>query len=116
VTLSIGSLLDPSSAALPGDPATSLPTDIVNALSGAASALYSALLPTADLINSLVTTIPGYDASIFVENLKACNVLDAVGLPIAADTGSVSMGALLEISVVADAATTPISDLASLIP
>ncbi len=115
VTLSISSLLDPSSAALPSDPATSL-TDIVNALSSATSALYSALLPTADLINSLVTTIPAYDASIFTENLDAGNVLDAVGLPIAADTGLVSMGALLEISVVADAASTALSDLASLFP
>jgi hypothetical protein len=115
VTLSIGSLLDPSSAALPSDPATSI-TDIVNALSSAASALYSALLPTADLINSLVTTIPAYDASIFTDNLAAGNVLDALGLPIAADTGLVSMGALLEISVVADAASTALSDLTSLIP
>jgi PE-PPE domain len=114
VTLSIGSLLDPSSAALPSDPATSI-TDIANALSSAASALYSALLPTADLINSLVTTIPAYDASIFTGNLEAGNVLDALGLPIAADTGLVSMGALLEISVVADAASAALSDLTSLI-
>jgi hypothetical protein len=114
VTLSIGSLLDPSSAALPSDPATSI-TDIANALSSAASALYSALLPTADLINSLVTTIPAYDASIFTGNLEAGNVLDALGLPIAADTGLVSMGALLEISVVADAGSAALSDLTSLI-
>ncbi|MGH3968804.1 MAG: PE-PPE domain-containing protein, partial [Mycobacterium sp.] len=114
VTLSLTTLLDPSSS-VAGDPATSL-TDVVNALSSAASAAYSALLPTADLINAALTSIPAYDAGLFADNLQAGDLLDAVGLPIAADTGLVSMGALLEAVVVLGAVTTVVSDLASIIP
>ncbi len=130
VLLSLTSLLDPSSATtsatsvlsglstLISDPA-SLITDVQNALntlSSAASSAYSALLPTADVLNALVTSIPAYDLSLFAGNLDAGNLLDAVGLPIAADTGLVSMGVLLEGLVVFDAAYPVIADLASLIP
>jgi hypothetical protein len=73
------------------NPAASF-TDFVNAISSATSAAYSTLLPLTDIVNSLVTSLPAYDLSLFTENLSNGDLLDAIGLPIAADTG---MGTLL---------------------
>jgi hypothetical protein len=100
---SITSLLDPSSGtgvatspvsnslttlqSFQTDPAGTLATLITNAastISNSASSAYSVLLPTADIINAAVTSIPAYDASLFLNNLS--NPVDAIGLPIAADT------------------------------
>jgi hypothetical protein len=86
------------------NPAASL-TDFINALSTAASAAYSTLLPTADIINALVTSIPAYDAALFSANLTAGDLLDAVGLPIAADTALTTLAAGFEVTVLQDAAT-----------
>jgi len=131
VTLSLGSLLDPSSgttsatsvvadlstglSTLASDPASSL-TDLVNTLSGVTSAAYGALLPTADIANALLTSLPAYDASLFVDSLQAGNLLDAVGLPIAADMGVGTLAAGFEFEAVASAASTIIGDIATLAP
>jgi len=131
VTLSLGSLLDPSSgtasvtsalgdlstgvSALASDPASSL-TDLVNTLSGVASTVYGLLLPTADTANALLTSLPAYDVSLFVDNLAAGNLLDAVGLPIAADMGVGTLAGGFEFEVVVSALATIIGDLASLAP
>jgi len=131
VTLSLGSLLDPSSgtasvtsalgdlstgvSALASDPASSL-TDLVNTLSGVASTVYGLLLPTADTANALLTSLPAYDVSLFVDNLAAGNLLDAVGLPIAANMGAGTFAGGLLFAGVADAAATIIGDLTSLTP
>jgi hypothetical protein len=80
-------------------------TDLANALSTAASAAYSTLLPTADIINALVTSLPAYDASLFSDNLATGDLLDAIGLPIAANTAMDTLAAGFEISVLQDAAT-----------
>jgi hypothetical protein len=62
-------------------------TDVVNAFSGALSSAYAVLLPTADIVNALVTTLPTYDLSLFTDNLGDGDLLDALGLPVAATTG-----------------------------
>jgi len=113
---SLTSLLDPSSgatsaladpltalSAFASDPASSL-TDIVNALSSAASTAYGTLLPTADLANALVTSLPAYDLSLFLNNLS--DPINAIGLPIAADTALIIGGGFVEFEVLADAALT----------
>jgi hypothetical protein len=51
-----------------------------------------------------------------VDNLQAGNLLDAVGLPIAADIGLGTVAAGTEYEVVVSAASTIMGDLASLIP
>jgi len=125
---SLSSLLDPSSgtagasadlstelSALASDPASSF-TDLVNTLSNVASTAYGVLLPTANTVNALLTSLPAYDASLFVDNLQAGNVLDAVGLPIAADLGiGTFAGGLLYVGVL-DATSTIMGDLASIVP
>lgn len=98
-------LADPTVDPLPAtDPLTSL-TDTVNTLTGALSSAYAALLPTADIVNALVTTLPAYDISLFVQELTAGHLLDAVGLPIAADMGLVTVAAGFELLAIQNAIT-----------
>jgi hypothetical protein len=75
---------------------------IANALSSAASALYSALLPTADIVNALTTSLPAEDASLFAYELGQGDLLDAVGLPIAADLGLLPLTGLFEVAAVGE--------------
>jgi hypothetical protein len=86
--LSVQSLTELLSAlgTVAADPATSF-TDLVNAISSAASTAYSTLLPLADVGNALLTSLPAYDLSLFTDNLSSGDLLDALGLPIAANTG-----------------------------
>jgi hypothetical protein len=86
------------------NPAASL-TDFVNAISTAASAAYSVLLPTADIINALVTSMPAYDLSLFTDNITSGDFADAFGLPIAADTALVTLAGGFEITVLESAIT-----------
>jgi PE-PPE domain len=80
-------------------------TDLVNALTTASSAAYSTLLPTADIINALVTSMPTYDLSLFSANLANGDLLDAVGLPFAADTALLTLAAGFEVEVIQNAAS-----------
>ncbi|HYB38671.1 MAG TPA: PE-PPE domain-containing protein [Mycobacterium sp.] len=112
---SLADLADPLAAltAAASDPSLSL-TDLVNTLSSDASTAYAVLLPTADIINALLTSVPAYDVSLFLDNLS--NPIDAIGLPIAADTAIATLAAGFEFEVIADAASTIIGSLTSLIP
>jgi PE-PPE domain len=89
------------------NPAATL-SDLVNAISSAASAAYSTLLPLADIGNALLTSLPAYDLSLFTDNLSNGDLLDAIGLPIAADTGMDTLFAGFALAVV-DHAITQIS-------
>lgn len=66
-------------------------TDIVNAFSGGLSSLYSALLPTADIVNALTTTLPTYDLDLFTQYLAVGDLTDAFGMPAAFTTGLTTM-------------------------
>jgi PE-PPE domain/PE family len=89
-------------------------TDIVNAFTSATSSLYSELLPTADLINAAVTTLPNYDVSLFLANLS--NPVDAIGLPIAADVGLLTLGVFVDLALWLQGITAAINDIAAVIP
>jgi hypothetical protein len=89
-------------------------TDLVNAFSSAASTAYSTLLPTADIANALLTSIPAYDASLITDNLSTGDLLDAFGLPVAADTGLVTLAAGFEFDVISNAASQIAADFAGL--
>jgi hypothetical protein len=86
------------------NPAATL-TDLVNAITTASSAAYSTLLPTADIINALVTSVPSYDLSLISDNVATGDFADALGLPIAADTALFALAAGFEVTVLQDAAT-----------
>jgi hypothetical protein len=83
-----------------GGTTDSLPsfTDIVNEFSSGIASLYTPLLPLADTVNTLTTTLPAYDATLFVQELTSGNLLDAIGMPIAADFGLVPVLALFGIA------------------
>ncbi|MGH3971390.1 MAG: PE-PPE domain-containing protein [Mycobacterium sp.] len=101
---------------------TSTLTDFVNALSGAASTAYSTLVPAADVANALLTTLPTYDLTLFLNGIQEAaggnltGLLDAVGYPIAADEALIPLAGLIDFAAVANAAQTVASDLGSLIP
>lgn len=60
---------------------------MVNVLSGVASTDYSVVQPTADIVNGLLTTLPAYDVSLFLDGPQSGDLLSAIGDPIAADEG-----------------------------
>jgi hypothetical protein len=80
-------------------------TDIVNAFSGALAHAYAALLPTADIANALITTLPAYEASLFAQEISSGNLLDAIGLPIAAAFALDSVAVGFEARVIENAAS-----------
>jgi PE-PPE domain len=84
------------------DPSATL-TELVNAITTASSAAYSALLPTADIVNALVTSLPAYDLSLFSANIATGDLADAFGLPIAADTALFTLAGGFELEVVESA-------------
>ena len=55
-------------------------TGFTDAISGAASTGYSVLLPTADLLDTVVTTIPSYDVNLFLGGIAQAAGGDPVGL------------------------------------
>jgi PE-PPE domain len=95
------------------DPATA-PTDLVNAISSAASAAYSTLLPLADIGNALLTSLPAYDVSLFTDSLSSGDLVDALGLPLAANTGMDTLFAGFALAVVDHAATEIVGDFSGL--
>ena len=42
-------------------------------------------------MNALVTSVPAYDVSLFSANFSTGDFVDAFGLPVAADTGLVTL-------------------------
>jgi hypothetical protein len=95
------------------DPAASF-TDLVNAISSAASTAYSVLLPLADIGNALLTSLPAYDLSLFTDNLSNGDLLDAFGLPIAANTGMETLFAGFGLAVIENAASQISADFSGL--
>lgn len=96
---------------------------IVNALSDASSNLYGTLLPTADIVNAVTTTLPAEDAAIFADELGQGHLLDAIGLPLAADVALLPLAGLFEIAAVGEGvliaaldAASPVVDVSSLLP
>lgn len=105
--------VDAIGTAASGDPITDL-TDVVNALSSAASAAYSSLLGLADIANALITQMPAYDLALFMQELSAGDLLNAVGMPIAADVALGTLAAGFSLTVITNAVTAVSDDLAGL--
>ena len=100
-------------AADAANPAASL-TDFANDLSSAASTLYSLLLPTADIVNTLLTSAPAYEASLFSANLATGDLTDAIGLPIAADTALNTLAAGFEYDIISSGLSQIAADFSNL--
>jgi hypothetical protein len=79
-----------------GSDGTASFTDIVNALSSVASQAYATLLPTADIINALTTSLPAEEVNIFLHYLQEGDLVDAIGMPAAVNTGLSTVAAGFE--------------------
>ena len=93
----------------------SLPSfsDVVNGLTSAFSQGYATLLPQADILTSLLVNMPAYDISLFTQNLFS-NPIDAIGLPLAADTGLLTLAAGIDLMVLQETASSIASTLQGL--
>ncbi len=85
-------------------------TNIANGFTNAFGSAYSALLPTADLANALLTSMPSYDFSLFMSGIEDAvdgNLLGglqyALFAPLAADTALALLGGGWELIVVVNA-------------
>jgi hypothetical protein len=83
----------------------------VNTLSGAAPDAYSTLLPTVDVLNGLVSSLPAYDLTLFAGGLQSGDLLSAIGQPIATDTYLVPLAGAFELFAVINQVETVIGDL-----
>ena len=89
-------------------------TETVNDFSSALSQSYSLLLPTADIINALTTTLPLTEATIFTNFLQEGDLVDAIGMPTAVATGLETVAAALEAFVLLGNLPSIASDLSSI--
>jgi hypothetical protein len=96
-SLSPGSIIEEIQAAT---------TNIANGISNTAANAYAVLLPTADIVNALVTLLPAYDVNLFLSGIQQAiggNVLGglqyALVAPIAADTALLTMAGGFELEV-----------------
>ncbi|OIN78634.1 PE family protein [Mycobacterium malmoense] len=94
---------------------------ITNALTDAGSTAYSTLLPTADIVTALFTSVPSYDANLFLDGVQQVingdptgGLIYAFGAPVAADVALATLGGGFEFRVFEHAADTIVADLNSL--
>lgn len=75
-------------------------------LSTAIAALYTPLLPTADIANALIVSLPVYDVNLVLSSIKQMisgepikGLINAVGLPLASSVGLITYASLIELLV-----------------
>jgi hypothetical protein len=97
-------------------------SNVANAISSAGADAYAVLLPTADILNAAVTAVPAYDAGFFLNGISQAvggdpvGLINAVGYPIAATTGLLTVLGGMEGLVLAGGAVHVVKDFTGLIP
>jgi len=93
-------------------------SNIINGISSSASAAYATLLPTADLANAIVTSVPSYDLNLFLDGVEQVvngdpvgGLVYAFGAPLAADTALATLFGGFEVRVIQHAATSIVGDV-----
>jgi hypothetical protein len=93
---------------------------IVNTLTSVVSKDIAVALPLADTALAIGASLPQYDAQLFVSQLRAGHLLNAIGMPIAADVGllpyALIIGAVMPIVGAAATTVTQLAELAGLQP
>jgi hypothetical protein len=92
------------------------PEDIVNTAATIISTDYAVLLPAADTALAFATTLPLYDSQLFLEQLMQGNLINAIGYPIAADVGLVTIAGIVQFLVISKAISENIQAIEALIP
>jgi len=96
------------------DPSATV-TNLADGIAGASAALSALQLQTSDIAYGVFFSIPAYDVTVFQDNLA--NPLDAIALPIAADTGLLTLAGGIEFDLAEAAISTAINDVTgALIP
>jgi len=100
-----------SMLAAPGASGQNLLTTIAVGISGGLASAYSAILPTLDILNAIVTVLPAYNYDLFLQGIQQAvsgdfvnGLVNAIGRPIAADVGIITVAALVEALVLGQAA------------
>lgn len=85
-------------------------TTVAAVISNAAASIYAALLPTADIVNAIVTMLPAYNVTLFLDGISQAihgdpigGLINAIGRPLAANVGLVTTAALIEVLVILQA-------------
>ena len=85
-------------------------SSFANSLSGGLSNAYSVLLPTADIANALIISMPSYDVNLFLDGVQQATngdpvggLIYAFGAPVAADTGIVTLAGGIELITIIEA-------------
>lgn len=86
-------------------------TAIADRVSFAIAGLYAALLPTADILNAFLISLPAYSVNLVLAGIEQmisgeplAGLINAIGLPIAANVGLVATAGLVGVLVWAQAA------------
>ncbi len=85
-------------------------TNVANFISNAAAQSYAVLLPTADIANALVISLPAYDANLFLTGIGEAiggdptgGLIYAFGAPLAANTALFTLAGGFELEVIVNA-------------
>lgn len=84
-------------------------TKIAEFVSNGAASLYASLLPTADIVNAIVTMLPAYALTQFLDGIDQImsgdiinGAVNAILMPLAAAVGLVTTAALIELLVIGE--------------
>ncbi|MGA7050893.1 MAG: PE-PPE domain-containing protein, partial [Mycobacterium sp.] len=96
-------------------------TSIANFVSNAAAQSYAVLLPTADIVNALVISLPSYDVNLFLNGIEQAingdptgGLIYAFGAPVAADLAISTLAGGFELQLLSEAATSIFGDFGRL--
>jgi len=85
-------------------------SSFADSLSGGLSNAYAVLLPTADIANGLLISMPSYDVNLFLSGVQQAingdpvgGLVYALGAPVAADTGIVTLAGGIELLAILEA-------------
>ena len=92
------------------------PADVVNTAATVISTDYAVLLPAADTALAFATSLPLYDAQLFLQQLAQGNLINAIGYPIAADVGLVTVAGVVQFLVISKAISDNVQAIEALIP
>ena len=95
------------------DPAATF-TEFVNATLECGLDTVFHFAANADIINSLVTSMPSWETSIFADTLSNGDLLDALGLPVAGTVAIGTLAAGFEVSILSDAFSQVAADFSGL--
>ncbi|MGO9153434.1 PE-PPE domain-containing protein [Mycobacterium sp.] len=98
-------------------------TRFANTVSAVASDAYATLLPTADIVNALLTSVPAYDFDLFLNGIQQAingdpvgGLVYAFGAPVAVDTALLTLFGGFELRVLEHAAQQIIDDIKGVTP